>query len=194
VRRLVVATNRNDILARFFATGVYERGEVVPTRSPSMDIQVASNFERLLFELEDQDGSRVRAQMAQFAETGRLLVEPGRHARCQAEFAGGRADEETVLQTIREVYAATGIIIDPHTAVGIAVGRQVRRAGEGPLICLATAHPAKFPDAVREAIGILPPTPPQLRDLDARPERFEVVPADRDLIAARIRRFVHERR
>lgn len=194
VRRLVVATNRNDILARFFATGVYERGEVLPTRSPSMDIQVASNFERLLFELEDQDGARVRAQMAQFAETGRLVVEPWRHARCHAGFAASRADEDTVLQTIREVYAATGMIIDPHTAVGVAVGRQLRRAGEGPLICLATAHPAKFPDAVREAIGILPPTPPQLRDLDARPERFEVVPRDREVIAARIRSFVHDRR
>lgn len=194
VRRLIVATNRNDILARFFETGVYERGEVVPTRSPSMDIQVASNFERLLFEIEDGDAARVRTHMAAFAETGRIAVDAARHARLGGAFAGGRAEEETVLRTIREVRDQTGEIVDPHTAVGIAVARRLRESGEGPLVCLATAHPAKFPDAVREATGSPPPVPPQLRDLDARRERFEVVPADREMIAARIRRFVRDRR
>jgi threonine synthase len=193
VRRLIVATNRNDILARFFETGVYERGEVVPTRSPSMDIQVASNFERLLFEIEGGDPARVRARMAEFAEAGRIAIPAAALEGIAEGFAGGRADEETVLRTIREVRDATGEIVDPHTAVGIAVARRLRETGEGPLVCLATAHPAKFPEAVREATGTEPPVPPQLRGIEARPERFDVLPADLAAVEARIRAFASGR-
>lgn len=189
VRRLIVATNRNDILARFFASGIYRRGQVVPTRSPSMDIQVASNFERLLYELEDGDPQRVRAHMEAFAARGRIALDRDCCRAILDGFAGGSADEETTLATIRELYAATGEIVDPHTAVGIAVGRRLRLADEGPLICLATAHPAKFADAVREAIGREPPQPTQLVGIDQRRERFEVLPAATGPVRDRIRQF-----
>ncbi len=189
VRRLLVATNRNDILARFFGTGIYRAGEVVPTVTPSMDIQVASNFERLLFELEDHDGARVRRKLETFARTGELSVDAGRLARLGGLFAAGRAEEDRIRTTIRRVFEESGVIVDPHTAVGIHVGRRLRGRGEGPLVCLATAHPSKFPQTVEEATGIRPALPPRLADLMERKERFTVL--DNDLAA--VESFVRER-
>ncbi|GBD43962.1 Threonine synthase [bacterium HR40] len=189
VRRLIVATNRNDILARFFTTGIYARGEVVPTRSPSMDIQVASNFERLLFELGGHDPGRVREWMRRFADSGHIRIDEAILRQLACLWAGGTADEAETLATMSAVYAQTGEIVDPHTAVGIAVGRRLRQPGEGPLVCLATAHPAKFPHAVREAIGREPPVPPRLAQMTERTERFEVLPAELPRLRERIRAF-----
>ena len=188
VRRLIVATNRNDILARFFETGVYRLGEVVPTVTPSMDIQVASNFERLLFDLEDGDGARVRRALENFAKTGELAVEPERMARLGELFRAGRASEEETRAAIRRVFEESGQVIDPHTAVGVEVGRRLRRPGEGPLVCLATAHPAKFPETVTEATGRRPTLPPHLADLVTREERFVVLDADLAAVQEFVRR------
>ncbi len=189
VRRLLVATNRNDILARFFETGIYRAGEVVPTVTPSMDIQVASNFERLLFELEDRDGARVRRKLEGFARTGELSVDAARLTMLGDLFAAGRAEEEEIRATIRSVFEESGTIVDPHTAVGIHVGRRLRRPGEGPLVCLATAHPSKFPETVEEATGVRPALPPRLADLMERKERFTVLDNDLEAVEA----FVRER-
>ncbi len=188
VRRLIVATNRNDILARFFETGIYRLGEVVPTVTPSMDIQVASNFERLLFDLEDGDGARVRRALENFTKTGELAVEPGRMARLGELFRAGRASEEETRAAIRRVFEESGQVIDPHTAVGVEVGRRLRRPGEGPLVCLATAHPAKFPETVTEATGRRPTLPPHLADLVTREERFVVLDADLAAVQEFVRR------
>ncbi|HFA60060.1 MAG TPA: threonine synthase [Rhodospirillales bacterium] len=188
VRRLIVATNRNDILARFFETGVYRLGEVVPTVTPSMDIQVASNFERLLFDLEDGDGARVRRALENFAKTGELAVEPERMARLGELFRAGRATEEETRAAIRRVFEESGQVVDPHTAVGVEVGRRLRRPGEGPLVCLATAHPAKFPETVTEATGRRPTLPPHLADLMTREERFVVLDADLAAVQEFVRR------
>ncbi len=157
VSRLILATNENDILCRFFQRGVYELGSVAHTISPSMDIQVASNFERYLYEMLGRDSVRTSAAMGSFAREGRLDLSEsfGEGARL---IAGGRADTAATLRTIRETYIKEGYLLDPHTAVGVAVGDEFKREGD-PLVCLATAHPAKFTDAIVEAIGIEPRHP-----------------------------------
>lgn len=147
VSRLVLATNENDILSRFFHSGEYSLGEVSPTLSPSMDIQVASNFERYLYYRVGQDPQRVRSLMAEFGRSGRLRLEgsdPG--------IAAGRGDTAETLATIRQVAAAADYILDPHTAVGVAVARRLPLAGAST-VCLGTAHPGKFPAAIEEALG-----------------------------------------
>lgn len=171
VAKLVVATNENDILARFLATGRYERGRVVATTSPSMDIQVASNFERLLFEMEGRDGAAVAAHMAAFAGDGAMKVEDARRDAVRALFVGRRVDEDAVAATIREVFEATGEVVDPHTAVGIRAGRD-RLPDGAPLVTLATAHPAKFGDAIRAAIGREPDLPEPLAAMMEADERY----------------------
>lgn len=168
VAKLVVATNENDILARFFASGRYERGSVVPTTSPSMDIQVASNFERLLLELEGGDAARTRAWMQAFAQSGAFALE----GSLPDLFAGGAADQARVAATIADVLRATGELVDPHTAVGLAVARDHGPQPGVPLVTLATAHPAKFPDAVEAACGVRPALPGRYADLMAAPERY----------------------
>jgi threonine synthase len=178
VDQLIVATNRNDILARFFATGRYSAGEVHPTISPSMDIQVASNFERLLFELCGRDGAKVRRLMAGFVRRGELSVSPDALGCARELFDAGTAGEDETGATMAEVLRATGALVDPHSAVGIRVGRQCRRDPTVPLVCLATAHPAKFPEAVQRATGVLPALPVRLADLHERAERFDVLPND----------------
>jgi len=173
VSRLILATNENDILCRFFQTGVYELGSVSHTLSPSMDIQVASNFERYLFEVLDRDTVRTAAAMRAFAREGRLdLSDHSRHP-AQRLFVGGRADTRTTLASIRGVYGQTGYLLDPHTAVGVAVGDEQKLAGV-PLICLATAHPAKFTDAIVEAVGIEPhhPVLDALQNAETRCQRL----------------------
>jgi threonine synthase len=192
IERLIVATNRNDILARFLASGVYEPGEVAPTLSPSMDIQVASNFERLLFDLYDGDGGRVRALMAEFAAARRLRVEPERLARARALFAGARVDEAETRAVIARTLAETGELVDPHTAVGLGAARLCRGDPATPLVTLATAHPAKFPDSVREATGVAPTPPPHLAALFEREERYAVLPNDLVAVQAHIRGRIRE--
>ncbi len=178
VERLIVATNRNDILARFFETGDYRIGEVHPTMSPSMDIQVASNFERLLFDLSDRDPAAVRARMDQLAQSGGFTVGAAELARARPLFDAARVDEAATLETIAALHDATGELVDPHTAVGIRAARQRRGDPAVPMVSLATAHPAKFPEAVEKATGQRPALPPHLADLHRRTERCAQLPGD----------------
>jgi threonine synthase len=177
VAQLVVGSNRNDILARFFASGAMEIRGVEPSLSPSMDIQVSSNFERLLYDLLGRDGARVAAAMRGFRETGRLATEPGAWRELGRLFAGHRLDDEATLAAIRAIHRETGELLDPHSAIGVAAGRAARRDPAVPLVALATAHPAKFPDAVAAATGIRPALPPRLASLREKPERLARLPA-----------------
>ena len=187
--RLILATNENDILARFLATGTYAAGAVRATSSPSMDIQVASNFERLLFELLDGDGRALAELMARFARERRLVLDADRLARARALLEGGAAEEGLVAATIAGWYRASSgdVLLDPHTAVGVAVAERLRGERTAPLVVLATAHPAKFPDAVEAASGVRPRLPAHLADLESRPERLVVLPADVAAVRAHIR-------
>jgi threonine synthase len=186
IDRLVIATNANDILARTIATGTYSQREVVPTTSPSMDIQVASNFERLLFDAYDRDAGAVQelmgtpARVQGFSLTNRAL------SAIRAVFSADRADEQETAATMRTMLRETGQLIDPHTAVGIAVSEKETRDPAVPMIVLATAHPAKFPEAVERACGVEPPLPEWLANLDARPERFTTLPVDQTAVETHI--------
>ena len=182
IDRLTVATNVNDILARTIATGTYELREVVPTSSPSMDIQVASNFERLLFDIHGRDGRLVRALMASLAQSRRFALSASSLSALRAVFSADRADEDETAATIRTMLRETGHLIDPHTAVGIAVAEKEIRDQSIPMIVLGTAHPAKFPDAVEAASGVRPQLPEWLADLDGRPERVIRLPVDQRAI------------
>jgi threonine synthase len=190
IAQLIVATNRNDILARFFATGEYSAGEVHPTISPSMDIQVASNFERLLFDLCGRDGAKVRALMTQFAARRELSVPPDALGQARELFDAGSAGEEETRATMADVLRATRELVDPHSAVGIRVGRQCRLDPATPLVCLATAHPAKFPEAVQRATGVNPTLPAPLANLHELAERFDVLPNDLGAIKAHIQQCI----
>jgi threonine synthase len=178
IDRLVIATNVNDILARTLATGTYELREVTPTTSPSMDIQVASNFERILFDVYDRDGRPVRALMASLAQSQRFALSADALAGLRAIFSAGRADAEETAASIRTVLRESGHFIDPHTAVGVAVAEKETRDPAIPMVVLGTAHSAKFPDAMQAACGIRPPLPDWLSDLAERPERVTLLPAD----------------
>jgi threonine synthase len=187
IERLIIATNVNDILARMFATGRYEPQAVIATSSPAMDIQVSSNFERLLFEAYGRKAEPVRLAMAALAEQGRFSLSADALASIRSTFDAARADEAETVATIRAVHAATGYVLDPHAAVGVAVARKLA-VKETPLIALATAHPAKFPEAVEAAIGIRPRLPERFADLDTRRERLARLPASVEAVA----RFVGE--
>jgi len=178
IERLVVATNVNDIVARFFQTGQYRSGQVHPTMSPSMDIQVSSNFERLLFDLLGRDGQAVERHMQQFGQSGGFALSPEQHARACALFDGHVTSEESTLAHIAVTLRETGMLVDPHTAVGLDAAADARRTVDVPLVTLATAHPAKFPDAVERATGQRPPLPARLADLLHRPERVTSLPND----------------
>ena len=190
IERLVVATNRNDILARFFETGRYRKGQVHRTLSPSMDIQVASNFERLLADLCGRDGRAVHALMVELAGHGAFTLRGERLAQAQAAFAAARADDDACLATIADVWRTCGRTIDPHSAAGVHAARQLG-PGAAPVVSLATAHAAKFPDAIERAIGIRPAIPPRLAALASRPERVTQMPADAALLTRFIRDRVH---
>jgi threonine synthase len=177
VRTLVIATNTNDILARTLATGRYELGTVTPTMSPSMDIQVSSNFERLLFDALGRDGAGVARLMDSLVQSGGFSIPPAGLAAIRERFAAGRASEEETSAAIRMTWEAAGYLADPHTAVGISVAKS-HVGGPAPVITLATAHPAKFPAAVKSAAGIEPPLPMWLADLQKRPERFDILGND----------------
>ncbi|MCP5150582.1 MAG: threonine synthase [Ectothiorhodospiraceae bacterium] len=187
VERLVVASNSNDILTRVLNTGEHRLTSVAPTMSPSMDIQVSSNFERLLFEMHDRDGARVDALMRQLATERAFDLDPAALASLHGLFAAGRCDEEETLATIASVHRETGLVIDPHTAVGVHVARRLRGRRASPMVTLSTAHPAKFPDAVERAIGTRPALPPRLADLLTREERYTVLPNDLGAVMAHVR-------
>ena len=178
VDQLIIATNRNDILTRCLNTGTYGMDGVVPTISPSMDIQISSNFERLLFDLYDRDGKQIAKMMDDFRANKSLTLSPLAHNRLRAEFSASAVSDEDTKKTITETYKATGELLDPHTAVGLAAGQRCRKDTSAPLVVLATAHPAKFPDAVKAASGISPVLPAHLSDLFKRQERFEILAND----------------
>jgi threonine synthase len=186
IDRLVIATNVNDILARTLATGAYEPREVVPTTSPSMDIQVASNFERILFEAGGRDAKAVRAKMASLAQSRRFVLSARTLSALRAQFSANRADEEETAAAIRTVLRETGRFIDPHTAVGVAVAEKETRDRSVPMVVLSTAHAAKFPDAVQAACGVRPALPDWLSDLHDRPERVTALPADQAAVERHI--------
>lgn len=195
IGRLIVATNRNDILARFFASGEYRKGGVTPTISPSMDIQVASNFERLLFDMHGRDGAQIRSLMTDLDRAGGFSVSANALAETKQLFAADRADEAATRAMLKTAFAeGNGTLVDPHTAVGLVVAAAQRRNGAVaagmPLITLATADAAKFPDAVEAATGQHPPLPPRMADLFDRPERQTVLPND----YAAVRDFIEKRR
>ena len=174
VKRFLVASNRNDILTRFFESGDMSMAPVVPSLSPSMDIQVSSNFERLLFDLLDRHGSALAEAMTDFRASGSLTAGGNLHVLARHLFTGRRRDDAQTLATIRAVHETLGLLIDPHTAVGL--GAAAEADGAGKTIVLATAHPAKFPDAVEKATGVRPALPPRLADLFDRPERMSTLP------------------
>ena len=185
VDKLVLATNENDILARYFNTGVYSLGDVAATLSPSMDIQVASNFERYLYYLAGEDAAVLKGWMAGFKATGSLTTPGVRHA-C---IAAGRGDTGMTLATIREYWTRYHYLLDPHSAVGVAVGSQHLDAS-APMICLATAHPAKFGDAILRATGQDLAHHPILDALLGLPTRMDVVPADADTVASIVKKTI----
>jgi len=177
VERFVVASNSNDILSRLIETGEMVAAEVVPTLSPSMDIQISSNLERLLVELLDGNGPATAELLATFRSTGRASLTAEQHQRLRAEFTGDRVDDSRTLEIMAEVHQGSGLLVDPHTAVGIGVARKMRHPGE-TMVTLSTAHPAKFPDAVTRATGVVPDLPAHLADLFQRAERCESLPND----------------
>jgi threonine synthase len=182
VDSLIVGSNKNDILTRFFESHQMVADGVVPTLSPSMDIQVSSNFERLLFEMNDRDGAVTAHQLSTFRSTGQMAVEPDQFATWAAPvFKAARCNDDLTLSTMADVYRESGMLIDPHTAVGVSASRQIRRDSEQsgvPVVTMATAHPAKFPDAVKKATGVHPNLPEHLADLLERPERTNNLPND----------------
>ncbi|MCK4601166.1 MAG: threonine synthase, partial [Phycisphaerae bacterium] len=181
ISKLILATNRNDILSQFYNTGEYSLGEVVQTMSPSMDIQVASNFERYLYYKLGCDAGRLREMMVQFARTGTLRIAPGKDGVVDADFAAGKASEDECLATIRKYYRKHNYLLDPHTAVGVYVAEQMAPGAE-PVVCLATAHPAKFPAAIEKATGKDLAHHPRIDVLKSRPTRCEVLPNDKEAV------------
>ncbi len=184
IDKLVVATNANDIMARALNDGVYASGDAQPTLSPSMDIQVASNFERALFEASGRDAQWVREAMGRFADAKSLTLPENIRAALRARYAAARCDDEQTLAAIARVHAETGRLIDPHTAVGIAAVDNLRLHPKSPVVVLSTAHPAKFPDAVRRATGLIPPPPPRLSAVLSAPEKIVDLAADKGLVRA----------
>ena len=184
VEKLVIATNQNDILTRTLEAGRYEVAGVHASMSPSMDIQVSSNFERLLFEAAGRDAETVVRLMSGLGQSGAFTLPAPMLEAIRSEFAAGSADETETASTIRNVFKQAGYLADPHTAVGIKVAAE--RTGDEPMITLATAHPAKFPDAVEEASGIRPELPEWLSDLMAREERYTTLPNTLESVQAHI--------
>ncbi|MEM8923022.1 MAG: threonine synthase [Actinomycetota bacterium] len=187
VDQLVIASNRNDVLTRYVESGALRADAVEPSLSPSMDIQVSSNFERLLWEASGRDGAAVASLLAEFRRTGDAPVPEAWNEAIAAEFQAGRCNDEQTTEEIRRVHEQTELLVDPHTAVGLRVAREQRRDPSVPMITLATADPAKFPDAVEAATGIRPPLPPFLSELFSRPEYFAVVPNELATVAEHLR-------
>jgi threonine synthase len=189
IERLVIGTNRNDILARFLKTGTMTVAEVEPSLSPSMDIQVSSNLERLLFELVGRDGPHLAHEMVEFRRTGSMTLDGNVMDEARRLFDAVSIDDPATLAAIARSWKESGEIIDPHSAVAVAAAKERRGDEKTPMVALACAHPAKFPEAVTRAIGRSAPLPPELGDLFERQERFTVLPND----AAAVQRFMSER-
>ena len=188
IERLVIATNRNDILARTLETGKYHGTGVKKTISPSMDIQVSSNFERLLFELYHRDGAAVKTLMERFKQAGSFTIEKAPLSRLRDEFDAGRSSEEETADEIKRTHERAGYLLDPHTAVGRVVARNT--CADAPvMVTLGTAHPAKFPDAVKAATGVHPKLPDWMGNLMQREEKFTVLPNDQKVVEV----FIKER-
>jgi threonine synthase len=189
IDRLVIATNENDILARTLAEGTYEVRGVHATQSPSMDIQVSSNFERLLFDACDRDAGEIRRLMGSLAQGGRFDVTKAPLARVRAEFDAYRTGETGTTKEIARVHAESGYIIDPHTAVAVHAARKaLAKSPQVPMIALGTAHPAKFGEAVTRAVGHAAPLPHHLADLLERKEHFTVLPNDQSAVETFVRK------
>ena len=177
IERLIVATNVNDILHRALAKGDYSVGSVTPTAAPSMDIQVSSNFERLLFDLEGRDGATTSARMKVFEQMGKTALSADMRGRASL-FKSMRADADEMSGAMRWAYENCAEVIDPHTAIALHAARNSGIAADIPVVTLATAHPAKFPDAVERATGVRPSLPARVGNLFDREERFIVLPSD----------------
>ena len=183
VERLIVATNVNDILHRALSTGDYSAGKVTPTAAPSMDIQVSSNFERLLFDLGGRDGASTAAQMGTFEASKAMQLTNRQREGAAKLFSSARADPDDMAQALRWAYEQTGELLDPHTAIGLHAARASGLPGDVPVVTLATAHPAKFRDAVERATGQRPSLPARIGDLFERAERMSELPGDYAAIA-----------
>lgn len=189
VEQLIVATNVNDILHRALSQGDYSVGSVVSTSSPSMDIQISSNFERLLFDLHGRDGEALRATMAEFERTRRMSLTSEQRAEAGKLFTSFRADEDETAFTLRRVYTESDLILDPHTAVGVAAAWAKAPEGSTPVVTLSTAHPAKFRDAVERATGQRPALPLRAQGVFDREERYDTLPNS----LAAVEAFIAER-
>ena len=190
IERLLIATNANDILARAWTAGLYDLRAVIPTTSPSMDIQISSNFERLLFEVHDRDAAAVRRLMASLAQSRAFSLDDRPLERLRDEFVARAVPEPDVAGEIARTWREAGYLLDPHTAIGVNAARALAAARPGtPVVALATAHPAKFPEAVEQATGLRPPLPAHLADLLSRPERFDVLANDQ----AGVERLIRQR-
>ena len=193
VAKFIVASNRNDILCRFLTANDMSVRGVEPSLSPSMDIQVSSNFERLLFELLDCDAAATAATMADFRATGRMAVPDQKWQAIRREFSGFRLDDEGTLTEIARTWRGVNYLADPHTAVALAAAREQGPVGL-PVIVAATAHPAKFPDAIEQAVGFRPALPPHLSDLYERKEQYERAPNELATIETLVRNFANRNR
>ena len=185
IPKLLVASNKNDILTQFFNTGGMEISEVIPTLSPSMDIQISSNLERLIFELLGRNGGDVRNLLEKFRLDGSINVGPDVEAKLSDSWNGYSFDDEEVVNCISLESEKSGVVLDPHSAIGVLAARAYRKEKDNqkvPIVCLATAHPAKFPEAVEQAIGHCPPLPDRLADLHERPEYLTLLPNDLEIV------------
>jgi threonine synthase len=187
ISKLILATNENDILSRFFNSGRYYMGSVNATISPSMDIQIASNFERYLYYWLNEDSVKLKSLMEQFTETGEITIDLDGADTVDPLFAAGRGDTNSTLATIKKFYNEYSYLLDPHTAVGVCVGLQHK--GDDPLVCLSTAHPAKFGGAIKDALGRDEAYHPVLAALDGLPMRCEFIPNS----ATEVRKYVEQR-
>lgn len=187
ISRLIVATNQNDILARTLQSGIYQVGDVMPTTSPSMDIQISSNFERLLFEASNRSGAAVREMMEALRKEGRFSIPLQTLENIKKDFAASSASEAEVITKIRDVHARTGRFIDPHTAVALVVATKAGRANETTIV-LSTAHAAKFPQSIKDATGAFPPQPEPLAALMKKGENYTVLPPNTAKVRAYLQR------
>ncbi|MBN8531937.1 MAG: threonine synthase [Alphaproteobacteria bacterium] len=190
IEKLVIASNRNDILTRCLETGSYQAAGVEPSLSPSMDIQISSNFERLLFDLHDRDGAKLAEKMRVFKEKGTLALDTGQMAKLKGEFGAARIDDAETLKAIAEVHAEGGYVLDPHSAVGVGAGRKIARDAACVSVVLATAHPAKFPDAVEKAVGLRPGLPAHVAGIMTAKERVEKAEADAEAVKKKVQELL----
>jgi threonine synthase len=193
VDQLIIGTNSNDILTRFFETGTLAMDDVHQSISPSMDIQVSSNFERFMFEIYSRDSAKLSTAMTKFRENGTLNIGDNLHRTAREMISAGRLNDTETMAEMKRQLTMTGELIDPHTAIGIAVGRAQMHQGGVPVIAQAAAHPAKFPDAVELATGVRPELPPHLADLHDRTEHFDVLPNDLATIQRHVRQHISQR-